>query len=87
MTYLPEMRTCRFCGEVAFGLRAETGFVKYAVRHQAHFACFLDRKGADGLRALSPWQVRQFPYLLLKEKGLLELAKEIDAEEKKREAL
>lgn len=76
MTYLPEMRTCRFCKEVAFGLRAETGFVKYAVRHQAHFACFLDRKGEEGFRALSGWQQRQFPYLLLKERGLLKIAQE-----------
>ncbi len=76
MSYLPEMRTCRFCKEVAFGLRAETGFVKYAVRHQAHFACFLDHKGLEGFRALSKWQQRQFPYFLLKDRNLLDVVRE-----------
>ena len=55
---------CRFCGE----WRGDK--VKYGVRHYAHFKCYLDA-GKD-LFVLSRWQVDEFPYLLLKERGLLE---------------
>jgi hypothetical protein len=80
--YLPEGRTCRICKETAFGLRSETGMVKYSVRHNAHWSCFLKTKGADGLRSLSAWQVGQAPYFLLKEHGLLQVAEEIRREAK-----
>ena len=63
-------RTCRFCKEAAFGTLRDTGFVKYGTRHQAHTACFLDHKGAEGFYALTPWQQEQFPYRLLRDRGL-----------------
>lgn len=57
---------CRFCKE----WRGDK--VKYGVRHYAHFKCYLDAgKSLDDLHA---WQLRQFPYRLLKDRGLLEYA-------------
>lgn len=56
-------RACRFCGEGTAG-----EMVKYGVRHYAHFACYLD--AGRPLAALSPWQVGQFPWRVLRERGL-----------------
>ena len=60
---------CRFCKKVEFNGER---LVRYAVRHSAHPACYLDagKKLAD----LHPWQVGRFPYFLLKERRLLEEA-------------
>ena len=55
--------TCRFCDN------PDQSMVKYSVRHYAHFRCFLD--AGKTLDDLHSWQVRQFPFLLLKERGLL----------------
>lgn len=59
------MGTCRFCDD----WKDWDGLVKYGVRHYAHFKCYLDagKKLAD----LHAWQVREFPYKLLKDRGLL----------------
>lgn len=59
-------RTCRFCGEIVF----DDHSVKYEVRHYAHFKCYLD--AGKPLSALHEWQRAQFPYRLLKERGLLD---------------
>lgn len=60
---------CRFCKESA----DEGDLVKYGVRHYAHFKCYLDAgKRLDDLR---PWQAKKFPFLLLKEYGLLSHAR------------
>lgn len=56
---------CRFCGKFEFDADA---MVKYGRRHYAHHGCYLDRKP---LHALHPWQVRQFPFNALRERGLL----------------
>ena len=56
---------CRFCGEYEFDADR---LVKYGVRHYAHHSCYLDRKSLDELEL---WQVRRFPFKLLRERGLL----------------
>ncbi len=60
-------RTCRFCGE--YGAR---DLVKYQVRHYAHHACYL--AAGKLLTDLHPWQVELFPYRLLQEHGLVDVA-------------
>lgn len=63
------LSTCRFCkdwhGEM----------VKYGVRHYAHFDCYL--KAGKKLEALHPWQIREFPYRVLKDHNLLDRAEEL----------
>lgn len=66
--------TCRFCGD------GDQAMVRYGIRHHAHFKCYLD--AGKKLSDLHPWQVRQFPYKLLKERGLLDEAKTIIAKER-----
>lgn len=58
------MSTCRFCNNTNQSL------VKYGVRHYAHFKCYLD--AGKKLEDLHDWQVREFPYRLLKDRGLLD---------------
>lgn len=65
-------RTCRFCKKMKE--HADDGFVKYSVRHHAHYECYLRAKGADGLKALPAWKVGQFPFLLLKQFDLVNVA-------------
>lgn len=57
--------TCRFCSEFD-----RDGMVQYGVRHYAHFDCYLE--AGKSLDDLQDWQVGQFPFRLLKERGLLE---------------
>lgn len=57
---------CRICKKPTFTDKC----VKYGTRHYAHFACYLDA-GKDLFR-LRRWQVEQFPYRLLKERGLID---------------
>ena len=57
--------TCRFCDKIEFD---EDLMVKYGVRHYAHHACYLDHKPLHELHA---WQVRKFPFKVLRERGLL----------------
>jgi hypothetical protein len=58
-------RHCRLCGKG--GDASE--MTQYAVRHHAHFRCYIERGRA--LSDLKPWQVRRFPFFLLKQHGLL----------------
>lgn len=68
------MNSCRFCDHPGQNL------VKYGRRHYAHPDCYLEAgKSLDDLHA---WQVRQFPYRVLKERGLLAVAAEIDEKDK-----
>ena len=55
---------CRFCDDWR-----DQNLVKYSTRHYAHFKCYLD--AGKPLEKLPPWQIREFPYFLLKERGLL----------------
>lgn len=61
---------CRFCDNWR-----DQGLVKYGTRHYAHFRCYLDH--GKTLDALPAWMVGEFPYFLLKERGLLEQAQAI----------
>lgn len=57
--------TCRYC-------KSQSGrMVKYEVRHYAHHACWMKKWGSAGFGMLHLWQLRQFPYLVAKELGLL----------------
>jgi hypothetical protein len=63
---MSDYQTCRFCGKSGYD-----GMVRYGVRHNAHFRCFLEAKGAAGYRKLHDWQMVDFPYRLLEEFGLI----------------
>lgn len=71
--------TCRFCDDWS-----DQMMVKYGVRHYAHFHCYLD--AGKALADLQPWQVRQFPYKLLKERGLLAEIAAADERERRQDA-
>jgi len=72
-----QYNTCRFCKKSS--LDSGDDMVKYGTRAYAHFKCYLDAgKTLDPLHA---WQVGQFPYMLLKERGLLEHPKVKEAEQ------
>jgi hypothetical protein len=57
--------TCRFCDA-----KMGDNLVKYGTRHYAHHACYLD--AGKPLYSLPTHVLGQFPYFLLKERGLLE---------------
>ncbi len=63
--------TCRFCGEF---VRSPDG-VKYGVRHYAHFGCYLD--AGKRLEDLHEWQIKRFPWQLLRDRGLLSKAEKL----------
>lgn len=65
------MQTCRFCKS----WKDEDSMVKYGVRHYAHFRCYLE--AGKKLSDLRGWQVSKFPFVLLKEKELLEAANHV----------
>ena len=56
------MNQCRFCED-----RSQK-MVKYGVRHYAHFACYLD--AGKKLSDLHAWQVGEFPWRIIKDRGL-----------------
>jgi hypothetical protein len=68
MTYINRWNTCRFCGQGADCSQ----LVKYGTRHYAHFACYLD--AGKSFENLSDCAAASFPYRLLKDRGLLEIA-------------
>lgn len=59
--------TCRFCHKVG-----SERMVKYSTRHYAHFECYID--AGKQLTDLHDWQILQFPYMLLKDRGLAHVA-------------
>ena len=69
------MATCRICKKYC----DEEKMVKYGPRHYAHHRCYLD--AGKPLSDLPAWKVRQFPYLLLKERGLLAEVEALTAQE------
>lgn len=71
---MADLNTCRFCKSMM-----SDDLVKYGTRHYAHYKCYLD--AGKKLEDLRPWQVRQFPYFLLKERGLLDAAEKFIASE------
>jgi hypothetical protein len=71
---MQEWMTCRFCGKTAH----HGSMVKYGVRHYAHHDCYLDHRD---LSQLYPWQIRRFPWQVLKERGLTDKAAALIEEE------
>jgi len=69
--------TCRFCKRWE-----DQNMVQYGVRHYAHFKCYLD--AGKKLSDLHAWQVGEFPYRLLIDRGLMAEAEVILAHEKQR---
>lgn len=55
------MMTCRFCKESGYD---SAHFVKYGVRHYAHYHCYLT--AGKRLEDLRDWQIGEFPYRLIK---------------------
>jgi hypothetical protein len=55
--------TCRFCKKLI-----DQG-VKYGPRHYAHFECYLD--AGKRLDDLTKFQISQFPFRVIKDRGLL----------------
>lgn len=80
MSHDRDYATCRFCGESS--LRASDEMVRYGVRHQAHFKCYLD--SGKSVDELHPWQLGHFPFRLLKEHGVLAQVERRIAEDRKR---
>lgn len=71
-------QTCRRCGQYAH----HSHMVQYGTRHWMHHACYLDTgKSLDKLRI---WQIEEFPYRLLDERGLLPAVKQRIAEGQQR---
>lgn len=62
--------TCRYCHRCG-----ADGFVKYGTRHYACHKCYLD--AGKTLSALPSWQISQFPWLLLVDRGLLDQAQRL----------
>lgn len=58
--------TCRFCEKGEFDA---DGMVKYAVRHYAHYRCFLE--AGKPFSELYDWQKVEFPFRLLREFNLM----------------
>lgn len=57
--------TCRVCHEAG----PEYLFIKYGVRHYAHFACYLD--AGKPLSDLRKWQIESFPFKVILDRGLM----------------
>lgn len=75
---MAQFNNCRFCQD------PDQSMVKYGVRHYAHFHCYLDAgKSLDDLHA---WQIRQFPYFLLKKRDLLDRVDAANERERKQDA-
>lgn len=74
--------TCRFCKTSSY-YRSDR-FVKYGVRHYAHFLCYIE--AGKSLRDLHIWQIECFPWKVLADFGLLEAAESILAEKRTAEA-
>ena len=59
-----KLNTCRFCD----GMMSDN-LIKYGARHYAHHICYLD--AGKSLAKLPLHVIENFPYFLLKERGLL----------------
>ena len=67
MTLAPS--TCRFCKDWR-----NDNKVKYGTRHYACYRCYLEHKDAREYEALPDWQKLRFPYRLIVEFGLTDIA-------------
>jgi len=68
------LHTCRLCRS---DMRHYDG-VKYGLRHYAHFACYLD--SGKPLSGLHKWQIESFPFRLLHDRGLMDEAERLTAD-------
>lgn len=66
------MPSCRICKKHALPEMS----VKYGIRHHAHHECFL--KSGKDITKLPDWVVSNFPYRLIKEYNLIQIAVEAD---------
>jgi hypothetical protein len=63
--------TCRLCGE--WTTDRHTGpMYKYSVRHYAHARCGMVRWGREWLDKQPDWIIRQFPFFLAEELGIVD---------------
>ena len=69
MTYRQTPMTCRFYGVVEYD---PNKVVKYGVRHYAHHRCYLAARRS--ITDLHDWQITNFPYRVIKEFGLDDIA-------------
>ncbi len=60
------MATCRLCKKYD----DESRMLKYSTRHYAHPDCYF--AAGKSIDRLHEWQIRNIPYLVLKNRGLLE---------------
>lgn len=65
-------RTCRHCKVNTL----DTNLMKYSTRHYIHPKCAIEKWGAGIVNHFPLWMLEQFPYLLLKNAGILETMKE-----------
>lgn len=71
------MNTCRFCKEQGF---EDRDFVRYGLRHYAHWQCFLD--AGRSLADLSKFQRGRVPLWMLRNNpGLREILDEANAKD------
>lgn len=61
-----DWHSCRLCGETSF--RASEDMYRYGPRHYAHKACWIKRRGIEGL---TNSQLETAPYFILKDLGYL----------------
>ena len=65
------LTTCRFCKEWQDDHTPDKcGKVHYATRHHAHYGCYLDAKGVQGLAKLSEWQIAEFPARVFRDRNI-----------------
>jgi hypothetical protein len=76
MNDVPWFTTCRHCGK----MDNQTRMVRYGIRHNMHFACFLE--AGKSLDALPYHEIGRFPFRLLKDRGLLDEAEKLIREKR-----
>lgn len=64
-------QTCRYCHQGDF----RGPWLRYGTRHYTHVGCWLDR--GHTLAELPPDTIERLPFLVLKERGLLEQAQKL----------
>ena len=70
-----DLKTCRFCGFSNFEHNhpnANSAWIKYAPRCNAHLKCLVGRKGERALRMLPDCILKSLPFLELTDLGLLD---------------
>jgi hypothetical protein len=74
-----DLKTCRFCGESNYEWNhpaANSAWVKYGTRANAHLQCALLKQGEAFLRKLITHQLELLPFLELQKLGMLEVVRD-----------